>query len=73
VWPDRLILSPDKTPLLVEDKKSGRIDRLNEKNHVTVHRQILLIVEIHGKFVGNIREREIIRRLVSVHENYFDT
>jgi predicted transcriptional regulator len=33
---------------------------------------ILVIVDIHGKFVGTVREREIIRRLASVQENYFD-
>jgi len=31
---------------------------------------ILAIVDIHGKLVGTVREREIIRRLASVHENY---
>ena len=31
---------------------------------------ILAIVDIHGKFVGTVREREIIRRLASFHESY---
>jgi amino acid transporter len=33
---------------------------------------IVAIVDIHGKFIGTVREREIIRRLASVQESYFD-
>lgn len=33
---------------------------------------ILAIVDIHGKFIGTVREREIIRRLASVQESFFD-
>jgi len=32
---------------------------------------ILAIVDPRGKFVGSVREREIIRRLASLQENYF--
>jgi amino acid transporter len=32
---------------------------------------ILAVVDSRGKFIGTVREREIIRRLASVQENYF--
>jgi dihydropteroate synthase len=31
----------------------------------------ILAVVSRGKFIGTVREREIIRRLASVQENYF--
>lgn len=32
---------------------------------------ILAIVDENGKFVGTLRERELVRRLASIQESYF--